>query len=195
MSYAEAFKRWTEQIRGGTPETAPTDPNAALNARLDKIETMLATQSETAAKNATAAASKQRADAWQEKLGTVLQDPKYAAIRALNAQNEVVQLVADYYQTHSVVLTPSQAADMILPHAAKRAAEVASSMGYAKQPTVENPPPPPAPQVATPAPALPGPQTLSQDATQRTVSVDLLEERSGTFQEEVQRAARAMRQQ
>ena len=69
----------------------------------------------------------QRSQAWLQNLETTLDNPKYASIKAMGEENEVVQLQVLALKESNKWLTPAEASDLILEQQRKRAERYAQA--------------------------------------------------------------------
>lgn len=120
VSYENAYEMWTNRILGKeAPKQVPQfDPN--------EIEQKIA---QTVQERINQYQQQQEAQRWVSDAQNVISDSKYESIRILGAEEEVTNLAVMYLQEHGQLLSPRQAADMILSEAEKRINQIASVVG------------------------------------------------------------------
>lgn len=119
VSYNDAYEKWTRRLLG----TDDKDEKAQKQTTVDpeEIERRV---SERIAEQMRRHETQLEARRWLSDAESILNNDKYKAIRVLGAEGELEQLAAMYLTQNGKLLSPQEAADMILPEAKKRLTEL-----------------------------------------------------------------------
>ena len=132
------YDAWaTRHLNNGKP-----DPSETVARQLEALK---AEQAEREAKlmeqfkqQQAQEAHNQRSQAWLSNLETTLENPRYAPIKAMGEENEVVQLQVLALKEHNKWLTPAEASDLILKQIDKRF-EMAEKAGLVRRAQADPP--------------------------------------------------------
>lgn len=174
INYEQAFQRWTDAIASGkAPE--PVAPNQSRGVDPDEIEQRVAQRIQ---QEMAQYAQQQKYQDWVNERDRVLEGDSYEPIRLLGAESEVEELTALYLREHNKLLSPKEAADMLLPEAKKKLEAIASKFRPADQQE----------QVAKPK-AKSGPRTLGSDLERSSLPATDDDDEPGDIHAELRKAA------